>query len=434
MKLRPFELALAVGFGLLGLLAIALLAGYRPSAPSDALSFGGAVVVWGTQNADAFNRTLEPYRERDDAYHSIEYVQKNPASLQDELLNALAENRGPDLMLIPHEDLVMMRSKLQPIPYENFPLRDFRTAYIEGAEIFLLQDGVYAYPAAVDPLVMFWNRDIMTSKNVLTPPRTWEEVVNTTVPTFVERDFNRTINLSPIAFGEYRNVQHAFEILSLLIIQGGSNLVTEKATGQYQIDLNQVSGETRPPLEAALAFYTSFAQPTSPLYSWNRSLPLDADEFASNDLVLYFANGSLARDIAARNPNLNIDITEVPQGANATLRRTYGTFYGWAMLRNARNKQGAYQALQVLGSEAFASTYAVELGMAPAHRNALLGGSNDLYGRIIFSAAVVARGWLNPSPIVVDTIFTEMVEDVLANRSQPVQAANVALKRLQGEY
>jgi len=434
MKLRPFELALALGFGLLGLLAIGLLAGYRPSPSDTSLGFNGAVTVWGTQDAGAFRRTLEPYIKRDEAYQAIRYVEKSPQTINSELLNALAENRGPDLILLPHEDLVSQRSKLQPIPYENFPLRDFRNLYIEGTEIFLMQDGVYAYPVAIDPLVMYWNRDLMTTRNVLVPPRTWEEVVNTTVPTFVQRDFNRAISLSPIAFGEYRNVNHAFAILSLLLIQGGSSLVVEQSAGFYKLQLNQTVAGTRPPLEAALAFFTSFSTPSSPLYSWNRALPLDVDEFVAGDLVLYFGKGSEARTLSARNPNLNIDIAEVPQGANASLRRTYGTFYGWALLRNAQNKQGAFLTLQLLGSEAFASTFATELGLAPAHRQALLAGSNDLYGRIVYSSAVVARAWWNPSLESVDTIFTQMVEDVLAGRQPSSEAAGDAIGRLQQQY
>ncbi len=433
MKMRPFELALVLIFGLLGLLAIALLAGYRPGPDDPEAGFGGPVVVWGTTDSGAFARTMDPYVTANEAYKAISYIQKDKNTIESELLNALAEGRGPDLLFLPHEDLVSYRSKLTPLPYENFPLRDYKNLYIDGAEIFALKDGIYAYPVAVDPLVMYWNRDILSSKNIIAAPKTWEEVVNKIVPTTVQRDYNRTISLSPIAFGEYRNVQHAFDVMSLLMIQGGSALVTEKDAGQYQIALNQsVTPVTRPPLEGALLFYSQFSNPTSEFYSWNASLPRDEDVFTANDLVLYFGKGSIARELIARNPNINIDMAEVPQGTD--LRRTYGTFYGFSILKNARNKQGAYLALQLLGSQNFAAKLATELNMAPVHRAALQAGSDDVYGRIIYSAAVSARGWLNPDRERVDTIFTQMVEEVRQGTSLPSMATGDALQRLEQEY
>jgi hypothetical protein len=60
----------------------------------------------------------------------------NADTFDADVLNALAEDRGPDLLLLPHEELVAYRSKLQPIPFENFPERDFRNLYIDGAELW----------------------------------------------------------------------------------------------------------------------------------------------------------------------------------------------------------------------------------------------------------------------------------------------------------
>ncbi len=434
MNLRPFELFLVIGFGLLGLLALGLLATYKPPADTTAVALGGPVDIWGTLPESAFYQTLEPILETQPAYAAIRYTEMNPETFDADVLNALAEDRGPDLLLLPHEEIVAYRSKLQPIPYENFPERDFRNLYVDGAEIWKFSDGIYGYPLAIDPLVMYWNRDILSSKNVLSAPKSWEAIVNDIVPTFVERDFNRNITLSPLAFGEYRNVTHAAEIIAMLTIQGGSSLVEEGTEGRYRLLLNQTPERNRTPLEAAVTFYTNFASPSNPLYSWNRARPIDRDAFLSEDLILYFGKGSEARGLAAQNPNLNFDIAEVPQGAAATVRRTYGTFYGLSLLRSSDNKQGAYIAMQLIGAADFSSAYADRIGMAPAHRTSLASGSSDTYGRIIYATAVVARGWLSPRPAAVDSIFTQMVEDVLANRRRPTDAANDAVGRLSQEY
>lgn len=433
MNLRPFELFLVLGFGILGLLALGLLATYKPPADTTKVALG-AVEIWGTLPEDAFYATLKPLLETQPSYAAISYTEKDPSTFDSEVLNALAEDRGPDLLLLPHEALVSYRSKIQPIPFENFPARDFKNLYIDGAEIWAMSDGVYGYPLAIDPLVMYWNRDILSSKNVLNAPKTWEAIVNDIVPTFVERDFNRNITLSPVAFGEYRNVTNAAEIISMLTIQGGSSLVSEGSEGRYIMGLNQTPDKSRAPLEAAATFYTNFASPSNPLYSWNRARPIDRDAFLSEDLILYFGKGSEARGIAAQNPNLNFDIAEVPQGAAATVRRTYGTFYGLSLLKSSDNKSGAYLAMQLIGGADFSKAMADYLDMAPVYRSSLSAGSADTYGRIIYTTAVVARGWLSPAPTKVDAILAEMVEDILANRRRPGDAAGDAVGRMSQEY
>ncbi len=434
MNLRPFEMMLITGFGLMGLLALGLLATYSPPPDTTATALNGPVEIWGTIPAGDFYQVLRPIAEEQPAYEVISYVQKDPATIDGELLNALAEDRGPDLVLLPHEKLVSYRSKIHAVPYENFPQRDFKNLYIDGAEIFAMSDGVYAYPIMVDPLVMYWNRDILSTKNLLEAPRSWESIVNDIVPTFVQRDFNRNITLSPIAFGEYRNVLHARDIISMLTIQGGSSLVEEGTEGRYRVLLNQTPDKSRMPLESAATFYTNFASPSNPLYSWNRARSLDQDAFLSEDLILYFGRGSEARSLAARNPNLNFDIAEVPQGATATIRRTYGSFYGLSLLKSSTNKQGAYLAMQLIGSASFSKALADRLSQAPVHRSTLLAGSNDTYGRIIYSSAISARGWLSPETEQVDTIFTQMVEDILANRRRPNDASADAVGRLGQVY
>ncbi len=433
MKLRPFELFLVLGFGLLGLLALGLLATYTPPADTTKVALG-TVEIWGTLPDEAFNEVMAPIVKADSAYRAIVYKEISQDTFDSEVLNALAEDRGPDLLLLPHEELVSYRSKIQPVPYENFPTRDFKNLYVDGAEIWALSDGVYGYPIAIDPLVMYWNRDILTSKNVLAAPRTWESIVNDIVPTFVERDFNRNITLSPIAFGEYRNITNAKEILSMLTIQGGSSLVTEADRGRYIFGLNQTPDRSRLPLKSAVTFYTNFASPSNPLYSWNRARPNDRDAFLAEDLILYFGKGSEARSLNAQNPNLNFDIAEVPQGAAATVRRTYGTFYGLSLLKSSDNKSGSYLAMQLIGGADFSKAMADALGMAPAHRSSLAAGSSDTYGRIVYTTAIVARCWLAPAPQTVDSVFAQMVEDILANRRQPNEAADDAVGRMSQEY
>ncbi|NBC29382.1 MAG: extracellular solute-binding protein [Spirochaetes bacterium] len=424
MKLRPFELALVITFGGLALLAMFLLLWYEPADDTEGPEIVGTLQIWGTLPEEPMEDIFLQMRDADqEVFGQISYRYIPPEQFDDEFVRALADREEPDMLLISHEKLAEHRDRLYPLPYESFSRRDFRNLYVDGAELFTLSDGVYALPIAIDPLMLYWNRDILSTYSFLEPPATWEELVSEYAPILTERTDRREIVRSTVAMGTSNNVRNPVATLSMLIVQGGSLLVREQA-GEYRIELNDTpSGDGRP-LQSALRFYTRFADPTNPLYSWNRSQPADREAFVAEDLAFYFGYGSEAADIEDLNPNLNFDIAEVPQGATASVRRTYGKFYGLALVRTARNLSGANAVRNTLGSGEIAKQLAESYGMAPPHRTRLAPGSNDTYGRFIYESAPVARGWLNPDFKRTREIFADGVGDVNANRGNPSRAAS----------
>lgn len=430
MKLRPFELVLVIIFIVLAALALILLATFESN--NEAEIRIGPVAIWGTLDQAGMQAILDELTSNDEAYQDVTYRQIDEGSFATRLTNALADGAGPDLILISHEQLAEVRRRIAPISYDSFALRDIRNAYIDGAEIFALSDGLYAYPIAVDPLMMYWNRDLLTTLGFLNPPQTWEDVVNTYAPTLTERSFDRTINRSAIAFGEYSNVTNAYGVISMLLIQSGMQGVAENE-GLYTVNLNR-SIRSGQPLTTSLDFYTRFAKPNNTLYSWNRALPSDRLAFLAEDLALYFGYGSEGVVLERANPNLNFDIAEVPQGAAATVRRTYGKFYGLGLVRNARNPQGASTVLAALASPGVSSRIAQDNRMAPVYRSVLSQGSNGTYERVYYGSAAVSFGWLNPDRSAVDTILAEGIRSVLEGRDSEGGVATDIEERLRLEY
>jgi len=435
MKLRPFELALVIIFIVLGLVALALLASYngRPSSNDDGVAVTGPVQIWGTMPGDGMPIVLRDLAEQYETYSDVTYRYVSPANFESTLVRALADGRGPDIMLISHEELVDLRGRIAPYTYEQFPLRDVRDRYVEGAQIFALSDGLYSLPIAVDPMMLYWNRDILATEGFLSAPRTWEELINVQFDDLIRRDFDRTISRGVVAMGEYNNVRNAFGLVSMLLIQGGSRGVIESTNG-YQISLNQSINNSSNPIRTVADFYTRFSKPANTLYSWNRSFAEDRSEFVAEDLVFYFGYGSEGRTIERLNPNLNFDIAEVPQGAAASVRRTYGKFYGLSLLRTTDNAAGAYAVMNLLGGSAVADSIAINSGMAPATRQTVAAGSNDNYGRVYFQSAAIAYGWLNPDPQATDEIFATMMQDINENRGTVDRSTSDALERLGFEY
>jgi ABC-type glycerol-3-phosphate transport system substrate-binding protein len=433
MKLRPFELALVVVFILLIAVSLVLLKTYRAD-KNDGLPVVGTITIWGTLPEAAFKSLLQDFSKVNEQYNRVSYRSIEPASFSNELVNALADGVGPDMILLSSEQLVETRKKIKPVSFESFPKRDIASLYVDGAAIFALSDGLYAYPLALDPLVMYWNKDLLATANLLEAPKTWESLVNQYTPILTKRASDRTIERSAVALGEYGNVQNSFGIISTLLLQSGSYTVTNPQEGEYLVALNTSQNPEIQPLRVTADFYTRFSRPDNTLYSWNRSFSSDKDRFVSGDLAIYFGYGSEGPELERLNPNLNFDIAEIPQGATATIRRTYAQFYGLAALKTSDNLPGVSLVLKDLSQQTVIDRFARDYHMVPALRSSVAVGSNDLYGRITYKSASVAYGWLNPNRPGTDAAFLTMTRDITENRADVSSAITDAIERLELEY
>ena len=432
-NIRPFQLALLAFFAVMAFVALIFLGGYKSKQSAEEVVYGSEVVIWGTLPVAAFDTVLRNASQEDKAFGVVKYYYVDKNSFDDELINAIAEGRSPDMVVLTSDNLVKHRAKLYPMPYESLPIGQYRNTYIDGAEIFARNDGIYAVPFAVDPLVMFWNRDIFSSNGLAQAPATWEEVVSRVVPAVTIRNA-RDIVRGALAFGEVRNVTRAKEVLSLLMLQSGSKMVSENDRG-YVVELNQSSVQGgRAPLEAAVQFYTDFSNVNSPIYSWNRGMQQDKTAFTSGDIALYFGMASEAENLDRKNPNLNFDMTTVPQGGAATALRTYGEFYGFAIPRAAPNAKGAFAAAMKLSSAKYANELTTSLNIAPVRRDLIAQGDSSPYRSTMLQSALISRSWLDPDPRESESIFMQMVEDVVSNRKRTGAAVGDAIDRLILEY
>lgn len=433
-SLRPFQIILIGVFAALAVGGVIFFAVFRGFG-GEANPYGQSVEIWGTLDERGFSTVISAMSDADDNFQVVSYVQKDARTFHDELTDAVAEDRGPDAIVLSSDALVSERAKLYPVPYDTLPLRDIKDRYVDGAEFFSLSDGTYGFPFAVDPLVMYWNRDLFSSAGLASPPATWEQVVSQTVLalTKVKQSPAFTVERSALAFGEYANVENAPEVLLMLLMQAGSQLITESAGG-YQTLINRSSIQTaRPPADAALDFYTQFANPARPVYTWNRSLPSDRNSFLSEDLALYFGFGSEYASIRGGNPNLNFDAVQVPQGSGVTIKKGYGGFYALSILLSSDNFSGTYRALAALGESERANALASSLGFAPVHRDALALGNPDPFRQTTYTAALISRGFLNPDPSASSAIIKTMIEDVTSGRagiSESVQDATERFNQL----
>src|SRR3989344_5275263 len=263
--MSKFQIILLAVFGVFFVLGVVAFSLYRGSGGENV-----AMTVWGDIAPEDFGLLLTTSAISQDRMFSVNYVEKSTETIEAEFTEALARGTGPDLIILTQDQLWKNKAKLLAIPYTSINERDFKTAFIEEGELFLDETGIYALPLSIDPLVLYYNRDLLSNARQAQHIQYWDEIY-AAATNLSKRDAAGNIVLSVMALGEARNIPHAKDIFSLLLLQAGTpitGLVNRELRSQISLNF----GTPILPGEAALDFYTQFSNPTKVYFSWNRSL------------------------------------------------------------------------------------------------------------------------------------------------------------------
>ncbi|HAT68285.1 MAG: hypothetical protein A2481_04485 [Candidatus Yonathbacteria bacterium RIFOXYC2_FULL_47_9] len=384
----------------------------------------GSVTVWGTLPSVVMESVIAEGLKGEKNI-TIKYVQKNKATFAEDFLEALAAGRGPDLFLIAQDEILRNLNKIALIPYAVVTERDFKNTFIEEGEMFFRPEGIVALPLTIDPIVMYWNRDILTNAGIVTAPTKWSEFYEM-IPRVVVRDQNGNISRSFTSLGEYRNVSHAKEILSILIMQAGNPIVTNR-NGILSANLKDGidSAGVLSPATQAVNFYTQFSVSDKDSYSWNRSLPYSRAAFEAGDLAIYFGYASEYQAIKQKNPHLNFDVAVVPQADKVNVKTTFGRIQGFAMVKTSTNLQGAMRASLLLSGGGMIEAVAKASELPPVRRDLLANRPASAVQSIFYDSALISRAWHDPSPVETDELLGGMIEDIGSGRLKVSQALSV---------
>jgi len=416
-KFQIVLLAVFVGFIILGVLIFALGKTSRSSKQVE-------VLVWGTMAEVKFNQAIKESGLIQNEEIKFTYEEKNPNSFEIEFLEALASDVGPDLFLIRSDSLLELKDKALPIPFKSYSEKTFKNSFIEGAEIFLEGESVLALPISVDPLVLYWNRGLFNNDGIVEPPKFWDEFYDLG-ESLTDRGNDLNLRRSAFALGEFANVNNAFEILSVLIMQAG-NPITTRSGGFVSSVLGQEMGLPTSPAVRALSFYTEFSNPLKTFYSWNRSLPWSKNHFLAGDLAIYLGLASELFDIREKNPNLNFDVANLPQAVEVGSRINYGVIEGVAISKKTLKLAEAFKAAVLLSSAESVAAFSQVNNLPPPRRDLLSERPERLFMEVFYDEALIAKPWLVPEKVRAVQIFKEMIESVSGGRDSVEEAVNRA--------
>lgn len=427
----PFQLIILVvaGFAILIGVIVFAFTSYKGGTTLPLMT------IWGTIPADVMTSVINNIiTEEGEGSVNVSYREIREEEFDTFFVEQLAEGKGPDLVILPQELLVRHQNKFLTVSYEFYPERTFKNTFIEEGELFTHQDGVMGLPFTIDPLVMYWNRTHFTNEGIPNPPQYWDELLSI-VPDLTDVDSTFTIFKSAVALGEIENITNGKEIFQTLALQAGNPLVvrdedTPGVYDKYNVILDSRLGYSRAPLETALTYFSQFSNPSKSVYSWNRSLPSSQDRFVSGDLSIYFGFASEVNVIRKRNPNLNFDVSFVPESKGGG-SATFGKMSALMVTNSTSNPTEAFRVASKLTEPLTAQYIADQLNIPPVRKDLLaVKQSSDAIKDITYQSALRAQGVYDLDPSKTENILQDMIESYTSGRLRESQAVT----RAQGEF
>lgn len=342
------------------------------------------------------------------------------------VIDALAAGRGPDIWMVQNTWLKKHKDKLSPLDQNdkdlNFKLLNFRQDFVDVAEADLIDNGqIYALPLYVDTLALYYNKGLLNSAGISSPPENWDDF-NEAVKILTKLDKKGNIEKSGAAIGLARNINRSTDLLMLLMIQSGTQMIDlarNKAVFSDPVGFKPV-GLT------ALEYYTDFANPAKSVYAWNDNQFYSLDAFVTERTGMMFNYSHHIQTIRSKAPRLSFGVALMPQPKEASIRVDYANYFAPAVSSSSKNKTAAWKFLVYLASKEGALSYLRESLRPSARRDLIDFQKTDPDLGIFAKQSLTAGSWPQTDPSAIEKIFADMIEDVVFRRATPLEAIKTA--------
>lgn len=381
--------------------------------------------VWDGQ--DAFDEIIKNYKAQH-PFVTINYRQLRYDEYEYALLEALAEDKGPDIFSIHNTWTKKYQSKIAPMPAETsmvFPvvkgtlkketfyelrtkksitLKELKDTFIDAVyqDVVLpeynkkeekLEDKIVALPLSVDTLAMYYNKDLLNQAGITEPATYWNKELQEHVKKLTKLNSEEKIIQSGINLGGSKNIERYSDILSVLMMQSGAVMMDDSGKVLFhQIPSAFYENKYSPSVEA-LRFYTDFANPAKEVYSWNNNLDNSLDMFIQGRLALMLGYSYHLPIIKARAPKLNFSITKLPQIEGSSQAVNFANYWVETVSKKSKNTETAWDFLQFMAEADQIKSY-LEKTKKPTALRALINEQlEDADIKIFASQLLTAKSW-----------------------------------------
>lgn len=399
--------------------------------------------VWGVwDDSDSLDEIIRDYKTAHDNV-TIKYYRKTFEEYEDLIVNSMAEGVGPDILLIGNNWVGRYKNKIVPmlatLPYPKEianPMSLMSVADLQNSFVDVVSDDVsanggiiYGLPLSVDTLALYYNKDILNNAGIPQPPRTWTALKDY-APKLRKIDSLGKITQAGISLGTAQNVDRATDILSLLMLQSGAQMVNydqTKATFAQNVELGD---ELFSPGADALKFYTAFANSSKETYTWNSSMIGSIDAFVQGKSAMMLGYSYHADEIKRKSPHLNFAVSACPQIQGSDMDVNFANYWIFTVSRNAKNPNVAWDFIKFITSKEEAVKY-LEVAKRPtARKDLVLAQTEDADLKVFTSQVLTARNWYQKDNNAVEEIFLDTIESVNRKEKTYSEAVKYAESRV----
>jgi len=294
----------------------------------------GTITWWGLwEEATTVQPLIDTYQSQHPGV-KINYIKESPQDYRERLTSSLAKNAGPDIFSFHNSWVPMFRGSLDSLPPGVMNPADFaKTFYPVTSSDLTSGSSIVGIPLEYDALTLFINQDIF-DKASKAPPTSWDDF-RALAKQFTVKDDKGVITQAGAAMGRTENVDHWPEILALLMLQNGVDMVNPTGISA----------------EGALTFFTLFSTTDG---VWDATLPSSTQVFAAGKLAMYIGPSWRAFEIQSRSPKLKfktVPIPQLPKDNPKQLDITYATYWAQGVWSGSSHKAIAWDFLKFLSTQ-----------------------------------------------------------------------------------
>jgi multiple sugar transport system substrate-binding protein len=407
---------------------------------------------------DAFREIIKKY-EAIHPYITIDYHKMRYEEYESALLNALAEDRGPDIFSINNTWIRKYQSKLTPLPdttslvypvvtgtikqettYElrtnnSLSLKELKDNFVDvvGNDVVLDDNKIYGLPLSVDTLAMFYNKDLFNNAGISQPPQYWNNEFLQDVKKLTQQDTKKGLVQSGAALGGSSNIQRFSDIISVLMMQNGANMMTDNSVTFNQTPPNNKDANYNPGLEA-VRFYTDFANPQKESYAWNSDLPNSLDMFINGNLAIMFGYSYNLPTIKTQAPKLNFSIAKLPQiEGNPPTNINFANYWVESVAKKSAHPNEAWDFIEFMTREEQVKSYLQVAKHPPALRSLLSVTNTNDETKVFTDQFLTAKSWYKGKDAqAAEDAMKEMVDTIAKGTIDQIQnIINTTASRIQ---
>lgn len=374
--------------------------------------------MWGLYDEqEIFREFIIGFKEENKCSIEIVYKKMSAETYEQDLINAFASDKGPDIWIMHNTWLPKHKDKITELPQEiaKFSMENFQTTFVEVAEHDLTDQGeIYGIPLYIDTLAFFYNKDYFNTAGISAPPETWEELVDDNLGKLIQRNQWGDIERAGISLGTAENINRSTDILSLIMLQNGTEMVSaDKKTSTISSTIT-LNGESYSPGKEALRFYTDFSNPTKKIYTWNRQMPYSIDAFADGKSAIMLSYAYQIPTIKSKSPYLRYGISPMLQTKDRKIDINYANYWAYTVSKRSKSSEMAWNFLLYLAQKENAKRYSQLAHRPVAQRSLIEWQKKDNLDLTVFAGQILtARSWYQIDSSKIEKNLSDAVESIV---------------------